>query len=866
MKRILIIAGSILAVLVIAVIALPFLIPSSVYKSQIESAATKALGRNVTLIGSPSISIFPSISARIDGAEVENPEGFTDPLMIKAGQLKANVKLWPLLSQRVEIAEITLSDATVRLERLADGTANWEFPAEDSTEAPADPETETSGGFETGIARAGLSNAAVYYNDRQGEQFFALTDFNMTARLTAMDAPFSSKGDGRFNGQAFDYDISVTTIQSMMDASPATLDFTLGTDFGNVSYDGSVTLAEEPMLDGAFALNSSSPALILGMAGLDTTLVNFAELNSFDVAGSINGPASTALIELSKAQVDATGLKLNYAGSVTLSETPILNGSVTVNADRAQRLFTPQSGLTAPLAMLGKVDFDATVSGSALEPSISNIKLKQRGENLSTDFTGAFALSGAQAVSGELDMKSDNMRALLASLDIDLEDGETLQSFAVKGAVSGSALAPVLAGATLTLDDTKATGRIGADLRTSVPRLEANLKLGTLDLTPFLGAQDSAGIGPNPLAADWDDSPLALDALKAINAAITLQADTVLVDQIELVDANLRTRLDDGRLSAIFDNQTDEVVRPGFKAFDGNWSGSLVLDASRTTPTLSINALADGVAAQKLLTDLTGFSRLSGLGDVLVDMESEGNSLKALVSGLDGRFESDLSEGALKGINLAQLVRSGENLTEVLKTGDLTLASIKGVISPDAETDFTSFIGNLSFTNGVANLSEVKLDNPVLSATASGSLNVASKTLDIRFTPRIDTNAQGGGNTIGLSGIPIPIRISGTWANPQYGLDTSAVRAELTARARGTVADTIRDRVGGDVGGIIGDIVGGQRTKTPSAPAENGTPVEAEPEKSLEDELKDRAVEGALGAIFGRNKQEETEEAPSEPN
>jgi AsmA protein len=859
MKRILIIAGSILAVLVIAVIALPFLIPSSVYKSQIESAATKALGRNVTLIGSPSISVFPSISARIDGAEVENPEGFTDPLMIKAGQLKANVKLWPLLSQRVEIGEITLSDATVRLERLPDGTANWEFTSDDSVQAPDDGATKKSSGFETGIARAGLTNTAVYFNDRQNGQSFALTEFNMTARLTAMDAPFSSKGDGRFNGQAFDYDVAVTTIQSMLDGRPSTLDFTLGTDFGDVSYNGGITLAEVPILDGDFSVSSSSPSLLLTMAGVDATLFNFSELKSVDVAGAISGPVATALIDLSKARVEATGLDLNYDGSVVLGDVPVLDGKVTIKADRAQRLFNENSPFAAPLTVLGKVDLAAVIVGSALEPSLSQIKLTQRGDTLTTDFTGAAALSGDQTISGSLEMKSGEMRALLTSLDIQLADGETLQSFAIKGDIDGSMLSPMLTAATITLDQTKATGRIGADLRASVPRLEADLKLGTLDLSPFMGAQESTPREGNPLATDWDDSQLALDALKAVNATISLQVDTVIIDQIKLVDANLKTRLDNGRLSAIFDNEADDIGT-GFKAFGGNWSGSLVLDASRTTPTLSIDALADGVAAQKLLTDLTGFSRLSGLGDVLVDMESEGNSLKALVSGLDGRFESDLSEGALKGINLAKLVRSGENLTEVLKSGDLSMAGFKDVISADAETDFTSFIGNLSFTNGVANLSEVKLDNPVLSATASGSVSLAAKTLDIRFTPRVDANAKGGGNTIGLSGIPIPIRISGTWANPQYGLDTSAVRAELTARARGTVADTIRDRVGGDVGGIIGDIVGGQRTQSPAAPSQDGTQVEAAPEKSLEDELKDRAVEGALGAIFGRNKEEEPKE------
>ena len=122
MKRFLIIIGALCAVVVAAAFVVPFLIPSAVYKAQIETSASAALGRDVTLLGEPRLSILPTISAQIDGAEVSNPDGFTDPLMIEAGTLRAHVKLWPLLSRRVEISKVTLDDATIRLERLSGST------------------------------------------------------------------------------------------------------------------------------------------------------------------------------------------------------------------------------------------------------------------------------------------------------------------------------------------------------------------------------------------------------------------------------------------------------------------------------------------------------------------------------------------------------------------------------------------------------------------------------------------------------------------------------------------------------------------------------------------------------------------------
>ena len=93
MQRILIIIGIVIALLVGALVTVPFLVPSEVYKAQIESAATKALGRDVVLKGDARISVLPTFAARVDGIEVSNPDGFSDPLMIEAGSLRASVKL-----------------------------------------------------------------------------------------------------------------------------------------------------------------------------------------------------------------------------------------------------------------------------------------------------------------------------------------------------------------------------------------------------------------------------------------------------------------------------------------------------------------------------------------------------------------------------------------------------------------------------------------------------------------------------------------------------------------------------------------------------------------------------------------------------
>ncbi|MEO1642713.1 MAG: AsmA family protein [Pseudomonadota bacterium] len=856
MKRVLIILGVIVGLVLLAAVIVPFLIPTSVYKAQIEKAATNATGREVVLTGDPSLSIFPSISVKIDGASVSNPEGFGANQMITAGEFKANVKLWPLFSSRVEIAQITLSDATVNLERLANGEANWVFEStsEDDPTTEAEVGEETTGGFSTTIGRARLRNANVYYNDRTTDTQYALTDVNVEARLTSLDAPLISSGSGRLNGQAFAYEIDLDTIADLTLQRPASLIASLETDYGTVSYDGALTLGETPNVDGAFSLTSETLSSLIAFFGADLP-IRAEALKRVTIEGRATGAIDALNLDLSKTELRADGLELDYTGTLTMTDAPRLGGALKVRADNPSRMFKPDFPLGA-LAIVRDLDLTADIAGEASSPSLSNVVFTHRGPLLNADYRGSLSLGGAGALNGRIEANSSDLRGLLTALDVVPPEGDRLKDFSVEGNASGTFEGVSLADATLELDDLIANGKVGADLTGARPKVTANLTMQRLDLTPFLGGGDASTQSPSD---DWDEAPLALDSLKMLDADLTLTAGSVVLDDITLQDALLTTTLTAGRLSAVFRRAEGE---PGFRAFDGAWAGDMTLDASGATPSLTFNANAEGVAAQKLLETLTGFDRLGGSGRVKLDLTSEGNSLKALVSGLDGDFETSLNDGALRGINLAQLVRSTENLTGILASGDLTLASLRGVVSPEAETDFSAFFGDLKFSNGVATVEDLELTNPVVNVTGRGSINLTDRTVNINLTPRVDRTAQGQGATIGVSGIAIPVNVSGPWNNLRYGFDTGAVRAELINRARGRVADEITDRVDGPLGGIIGEVVGGgQRTSRPTTPTDSAPApetetdegTEPEPEQSLEDQVRDRVLDEAIGGLFGRD-------------
>ena len=78
MRRILLIAGGVLVLLLGALLIVPNLIPQEVYRAKIEEEASKVLGRQVKVTGNIGVSIFPRLEARAGASTIANPDGFGD--------------------------------------------------------------------------------------------------------------------------------------------------------------------------------------------------------------------------------------------------------------------------------------------------------------------------------------------------------------------------------------------------------------------------------------------------------------------------------------------------------------------------------------------------------------------------------------------------------------------------------------------------------------------------------------------------------------------------------------------------------------------------------------------------------------------
>lgn len=761
MKRVLLIVSGIAALLIIAAFSVPFFIPKSVYKNQIENAATNALQRDVTLAGDVKISVFPRISASVEQVSVANPDGFATPNMIEAGALRGSVKWMPLLSRRVDVQEIAFVDADVFLQRKADGNTNWEFAS--SKEASPPPEG-TNGSFDAGIESAILKNASLTFQDDQSGETYKLSELDLEASLRGMDQPLSATASGRFQEQAFTIDVWLDAPEALTRNLPAQARLDLASDLANIKYDGSVQLGDAPSLNGTF----------------ETVVADLAAL-------------------------------------------------------------TQQFELDVPArSALGRLQVAGKASGALDSPSLTELKLTHDSDLLSASYEGSVSLNGDGTVAGTLSIASDRMRDLLSAAAIELAPGDTLQTFAVSGTANGTFKSVMVNNLNLSLDALRGTGQAGIDVSATTPRIIGDLSVPALDLTPFMGEPDpektNQGIQP------WSDETLELSGLKSVNANLSLEVGSLTIGDVELTDAVMDVDLTDGLLTADLSQ---------FKAFSGLWLGKLTVDARPATPKVGFDMQGQNVAVANLLGTLAGFDSLTGTGQFKVSAQSSGTSIDAIMQAIDGEVSTSLSDGVVKGLNVAALVRSASSLKQAIATGSIQELNFSEALSQNAETDFSSFNTVLKVNDGVANVDVMKLLSPILGVDGTGQINLAGQSMDLRLATSVDKSAQGQGSVVQLNGIPVPIRISGAWTNPKVTPDLSGVSSAFKAELGSRVLEELG--VSNSAGsGRTEDVIGGLlgiKKPDPEAPADDA-PAETSAE--------DVAIK-ALGGLLNNRKKKEAD-------
>lgn len=376
---------------------------------------------------------------------------------------------------------------------------------------------------------------------------------------------------------------------------------------------------------------------------------------------------------------------------------------------------------------------------------------------------GQFLESPDLAFQGTLNMTLP-LRAVSRYLGTDLPDGETFQRFATDARFEGAPGRIAINAERIQFDDIVASGNLALDYSRSRPSITGAINSERIDITPYIPAESDAApaSGTSSGIAPWSDEPMDVAALRALDLDLNIQADVLKALDVEVSAVRANLSVDRGRLQAQLSQ---------FELYGGTGQAVAVLNARQATPSMSFDAELENLQALPFLTAAAQFDRLSGLGSFDLFVESTGASPALIMNRLSGNGEFSFADGAIRGVNLAQMIRTVQTALET--------RALPAAFSEGEQTDFSSLTGTFTIQGGVVNNPDLLMLSPLLRVNGQGQVDLGAQSVDYRLTPRAVSSLTGQGGETDLQGLAVPVRLRGDFNNVSAGIDFEAVAAAL---------------------------------------------------------------------------------------
>lgn len=492
--------------------------------------------------------------------------------------------------------------------------------------------------------------------------------------------------------------------------------------------------------------------------------------------------------------------------------------------------------VTKPVSIAGKMTWQGEAVGFKTQispvdflsaPSIGNasgpVVLSVTSKHLNASVNGNIGTTGT--FRGNTSVTSPSLDKLMRWIGQPGSAG--LRDFAFDGFVDGSSKGVAFTKARVGLNGIKASGE--GSLKFGSPlSIRTALIFDKLDFAAFSG-QSSGATANTGAPAKQVDAPIDLSFLKDLDVRIDVAADKIGYGKVFAGPV---------KTSLVIAGGKAELTIPQSPFYGGTISADMTADGSGKTAAVKLAASVAGATAASLLNDAAGFNRLEGKLATSLAITGTGNTTKTLRRSLAGTASMKFSNGAVRGINIAEVYN---NLVGLLAGGFKS--------DENKKTTFTELGATFNIDKGIAATSDISLLSPLVRMDGAGTIDLAEQTLAINLNPRVVASLSGQGGDIATKGIGVPVIIDGTLSAPRIYPDLSKLmqdpkgtlemlgRLGLPTRKLGldkllpgeTPTDETRDRVRDKIGDLIngsgkspalGDLINGALSgRQPGQPA-----------------------------------------------
>ena len=876
MKKILKIFGIFVLILVIGLIAAPFL-----FKGTIEKLIKKTINNNVNAqvewrdLDLTLFSSFPDATVVIKDFSVVNNDPFKGDTLASGERLELQMGIKQLLkkeNEQIKVDELNLEKAYINIKVDSLGNANYDIAKEQpqTTETPTDT---TSSGFTFDLSHYEIKDSRINYLDESTKTFFKLKDVNhegngdLSVSKSTLETQTNALVSLDLDGVNYLEDHTI-----ILDANfELDLDKQKYTFLENeakinelpLTFNGFVQVNEDNNdIDITFKTPSSDFKNFLAIIpktysksldGVDTT-------GDFIVDGKIKGIVDDTHIPTLDIKIRSSNASFKYA------ELPKRVNNITINADIKNETGIVEDTYINIGNLTFKIDQDVFAANGSFrnltENMLVNLSLKGSLDlaniekvyplNLEQDLNGRFTTDlttnfDMNSVEREQyqNIKSNGTASLknfsykspdipnelkVANADVSFKPGNiSLNSFA---ATSGQT-------------DISATGSI----QNLIPFLMSkqdlkgnfNVNSNTFKVSDFMVAEDNTA-ATKTTSENTVTTPNNNEAIKIpdfLAATMNFNVKKVIYDDIELSNATGTIAIEDEKAS---------LTNVKSSLFGGNISLNGNVNTKGNTPTFAMDLDLNSIDIDQ---SFKGLDLLQGLAPIAKALQGALNTNIKLNGNLNGDLTPQLQ--TIAGNAFAKVLTAKVNAEQspllARLSENVAFLNLDNLNLNNLETYLTFDNGNIQVKPFDFNIKGIKV-------TAGGTHGLDQ---NMNYNVTLDVPAKYMGSEVSgllskLSAqeretmtVALPIGLTGTFNSPKVNLNTQAAVNSLTQRIIDKQKDDLKDK-GKD---LLGNILGGNKPKDSTTVQQDS--VKAGTPKTNEDAIKD-AAKDILGGLFGKKK------------
>ena len=878
MKKFLKITGITLLILIIILVASPFLFQSQI-KGMVKNFINKNLNANVEFsdVNLSLFRSFPQAHVEVNDLVITNFEPFKDETFVTAKNLNFSMSIKELLKSSddaIVINSINLNEALLTLKTDAFGNVNYDILKE--TENKQDT---TATDFSFDIKDYSIKNSALAYIDMASDIQFYVTELNHS-------------GKGTFTGDVSELDTkSEANVSLTMDSTnylnnnhvklDALIDMDLNAQkytfkenkaFINklpIEFNGFVQLIEEgQLIDLSFQNTGSSFKDFLAVIpqAYSKDLDKVDTTGDFKINGIIKGKVTETTIPTLDISIKSDNASFKYPDLPKRVENIVIDTEIKNDTGNADDTYVAIKTLNF------KIDGDVFKSSALIKNLTGNMQVDADIDGVLNlaNITKAYPLELENELSGILKAKlhtSFDMNAIETSAyDRIKASGNAnisnlvFTSDAMNQPLHISKADMTFNPSTVTLNSFDAkTGKSDISASGTIQNLigfmmskKVNLKgdfrlnSNVLALSDFMSEEtESTTVATSKKEATTTEG---LKIPKFLDATITANANTVIYDNLNLknVKGVLTIKDQQATINSLSSNLFDGVL---------NLSGNV--NTKSDTPSFSMNIDANSFDISKSFNDLDLLQSLAPIAKVL---QGKLNSTIQITGTLDKEFSPILN--SISGTAIAELLTTDidEESSPLLSKLDAALNFIDF-----SKLDLHDLKANLEFANGKVNVKPFNIAYKDIGILVSGShgfdktmsydavFNVPAKYLGSDINRLI---GKINDNEVNQLTIPVTANISGSFTSPKVSTDLTSGVANLTSqlieiekqKLIGKGTDKIKDLIGGALGGKT------DKTETPESTASDSTSTQTAPTKKDSIKNSGEAIKNTIKDIFNKNK------------